>query len=60
MATVQYGISVPGIVIDFSITTINNYVLLIGRASSVVIVLIIYERSWDAQRSALLNAGTAN
>ena len=42
MATILYGISVPGIVIDFSITSISNCILLIGRAPSVVMLLIIY------------------
>lgn len=42
MATILYGISVPRIVIDFSITSISNYILLIGRAPSAVMLLVIY------------------
>ena len=42
LPSMLYGISVPRIVIDFSITSISNYILLIGRAPSVVMLLVIY------------------
>ena len=42
MATILYGISVPRIVIDFSITSISNCILLVSRAPSVVMSLVIY------------------